>query len=259
MANLSASAIVLRVFNHDEYDKIITLFTSTKGVVSVIAKGAKKSKKRFSGVLELFSLLEVVWSYGQKKGLPVLQEASVIHSFEAIRGNIVKMAYASYWAELVYVWMEKGQDHISVFELLRSSLDLLNKNVVPDDLLSIRFQIIFMAEMGFLPRLDKCLVCNIPLDKFPTEFAEFSLPRGGLLCQKCWGARPGGLTLSIGTIKQLQWILRNPTNKALRLRLSSSAVKESFRFLEAFISYYLGKNLKSLKFIKQLRLRLTDH
>nr|HID58433.1 DNA repair protein RecO [Desulfobacterales bacterium] len=252
MANLSTPAIVLRVLTHGEYDKIITLFTSTQGLVSVIAKGAKKSKRRFSGVLELFSVLEVVWSHGTKKGLPVLQEASVVHCFETIRKNIVKMAYASCWTEMVYAWMEKGESHLSIFELLRSSLELLDKNVVSDELLSIHFQTNFMAEIGFQPRLDKCLACNIPLEKFPTQFAEFSLPRGGLLCQRCWGTRPNSLTLSIGTVKHLQWILKNSRDKALRLRLSDSAINESFRFLDGFVSYYLGRNLKTLKFIRQV-------
>ena len=42
---------------------------------SVIAKAAKKSVKRFGGILELFTALEAVIKPGRGKGLPVLMTA----------------------------------------------------------------------------------------------------------------------------------------------------------------------------------------
>ncbi|MBW1745923.1 MAG: DNA repair protein RecO [Deltaproteobacteria bacterium] len=62
MSSFSTPAIVLRRIDFGDYDLIVSFFTLNKGKISVIAKSAKKSVKRFSGVLEPFSVLEVVCS-----------------------------------------------------------------------------------------------------------------------------------------------------------------------------------------------------
>ncbi|MGD9260057.1 MAG: recombination protein O N-terminal domain-containing protein, partial [Desulfobacterales bacterium] len=75
MPAFSTPAVLLRRLDYGDFDLITTFFTLEKGKVTLIAKSAKKSTKRFSGILELFSVLEIVGSTGKGKGLPVLQEA----------------------------------------------------------------------------------------------------------------------------------------------------------------------------------------
>ncbi|HSO67874.1 MAG TPA: DNA repair protein RecO, partial [Desulfatirhabdiaceae bacterium] len=81
MPCFSAKAIVLRKIEFGDADLIITLFSSDRGKLTTIAKGAKKSRKRFSGVLELFSTLNIVSEESRGRGIPILQEASLIYPF----------------------------------------------------------------------------------------------------------------------------------------------------------------------------------
>lgn len=259
MPHVSSPAIMLRAIEHGDYDKIVTFFTLKRGKISLIAKGAKKSLKRFAGVLELFSVLNVVWSYGRGKGLPILQEASVVDPFEQIRIDVTKTAYASYWCELVYVWMEQGQRQISIYRLLEHTLDHLNSGSLPEHTLHVTFQLRFMGISGFKPSLDHCNNCRAPLDRFGRSAVAFDVRRGGVLCEKCTPQGPGSLSLSKGTVKLLSWVLSAPLEKLDRLRFSRQAIEESLRMLEAFVPYYLGKETKSLKFLKQLDSRLSDH
>ena len=99
--------------DYGDFDVIITFFTLKKGKLSLIAKAAKKSTKRFAGILELFSVLEVVAGSGRNKGLSVLQEAVLKRPFSAIRADFRKTAYASYWAELIYNWIEENFKQVS--------------------------------------------------------------------------------------------------------------------------------------------------
>ncbi len=57
MSGYSIPAILIRRIDYGDNDLIITFFTRDFGKTSAIAKSAKKSVKRFRGVLELFSLL----------------------------------------------------------------------------------------------------------------------------------------------------------------------------------------------------------
>ena len=54
MTSKDMTAIVLRVNDLGESDKIVTFYSKQEGKLAGIAKGAKKSKKRFSNKLEIF-------------------------------------------------------------------------------------------------------------------------------------------------------------------------------------------------------------
>ncbi|MBL0699844.1 MAG: DNA repair protein RecO C-terminal domain-containing protein, partial [Desulfosarcina sp.] len=69
-------------------------------------------------------------------------------------------------------------------------------------------------------------------------------------CSRAAGKR---LKLSKGTIKQLLWIKHKDLATAARIRLASGSMKEGLLFLESFVQYHLGKELKSLNFLKQIR------
>ena len=75
MPVFTTPAILLRRIDYGDFDLILTFLSLKRGKISLIAKSAKKSKKRFAGILELFSHMEVVASTGKGRGLPVLQEA----------------------------------------------------------------------------------------------------------------------------------------------------------------------------------------
>lgn len=257
MPHLSSPAIVLRAVDHGDHDKIVTCFTLERGKISLIAKGAKKSVKRFAGVLEIFSLLNMVWSLGRGRGLPILTEASVVRPFERIRTSIVRTAYASYWCELVYLWMEEDQKQLSVYNLLEYALDRLNSEGLPEPILHVAFQLHFMDISGFSPGLVRCNICGTPVEDFQRPAVRFDVRRGAVVCEKCSPDR-GPLVLSKGTAKLLGWMLRAPLQKIERLRFSEQALQESLRLLGAFVPYHLGKETKSLKFLKQLGARLQD-
>ena len=117
MPVFSTPAVLLRRMDYGDFDVIITFFTLKCGKLTLIAKSAKKSTKRFAGILELFSVLEVVAGTSRGKGLAVLQEAVLKQPFSAIRADFKKMAYASYWAELIYNWIEENFKQVPLYYL----------------------------------------------------------------------------------------------------------------------------------------------
>ena len=253
MPVFSTPAILLRRINFGDYDLIITFFTLNKGKLSVIAKSAKKSTKRFSGILELFSVLQIVVSAGSRKGLPVLQEAVLQHPFANIRADIKKTGYASYWAELINEWMEGGVKHVQLFRLFQYVLEQLDGGNIPDPALSILFQMRFTKLSGHSPNLRQCCVCRTPLDKIKTNKILFDHKRGGLLCPSCATGATGYSSLTKSTVKQLLWTQKRDLAQAGRIRFTSQAIKEGLEFLEAFVPYHLGKEPRSLKFLREIR------
>lgn len=252
MSVIATPAIMLRRMNYGDYDVICTLFSLLQGKISLIAKSAKKSKKRFSGVLEPYSILDIVYSPDRGRGLPVLQEAAVSRSFPTIRTSITKTAYAAFMAELICEHMEERAALAPVFHLYRYALELLDQDDnMPDEAASIFFQMRFMALCGFCPNLAYCAACRRRMEEVPRRQVSFDLEKGGVVCADC--GSPGRIRLSMGTIKQLLWLARGHMATASRIRFSPAALTESLLLLESFVPFYLGKELKSLRFLQQLR------
>ena len=253
MSSFGTPAIMLRRIDYGDYDLILTLLTLTKGKISVIAKSAKKSTKRFAGILELFSVMDIVCRIGGRSKMPVLQEAELKHPFDQIRQDIIKTAYASYWAELITDWSEERQQQRQLYHLLLFILTQLDTGNIPADVLSILFQLHFMAISGHQPRLVQCSQCRTLLEDIEGHMLKVDLAKGGVVCQRCHPTRKPSITLTKGTIKQLLWLEKENLNKAGRIRFSTQAIKESLDFLEAFVPFHLGKAPRSLGFLRQMR------
>ncbi|MBU0986292.1 MAG: DNA repair protein RecO [Proteobacteria bacterium] len=253
MPSFASPAIMLRRIDYGDYDLIITFFTLKNGKTSVIAKSAKKSTKRFSGILELFSVLDIVCSTGRRgKALFVLQEATLKHPFPGIRSDIIQTAYASYWAEVINEWMENGQEQKEIYYLFEHVLSELDLGRIPAGALSILFQMRFMTILGFQPNLSCCCVCQKEIAYIKENNFAFDLAKGGLVCHGCEPVTLKKIYLSKGTVKQLQWIKCGDFSRAMRMKLSSQAIVEGLAFMEAFVPYHLEKDLRSLKFLKQM-------
>lgn len=252
MSDFTGSAIILRRIEYGDSDLILTFLTQEEGKGAAIAKSAKRSVKRFGGVLEPFSLLQVVWKQG-RAGLPILQEASLRSAFFNIRGDIRKTAYASYWTGLVHEWTEEGPPQESLFELLRHVLFQLDQGGTPPEALSILFQMRFAALAGYRPQLTRCSGCGTTMEDIPDNHVVFDIHRGGIFCKTCQTRSTLKMFLSKGTIKQLLWTTRGDCDLAGRIRFSERSIQEGMAFLETFLPYQLGKQPKSLEFLHKIR------
>jgi DNA repair protein RecO (recombination protein O) len=253
MSVFSTPAILLRRLDYGDFDLILTFLSLERGKISLIAKSAKKSTKRFAGILELFSLIEAVASTGKGRGLPVLQEATLISPFSDIRNDIRKTAYASYWCELLNNWVEENQKQAPLFYLLKHALGQLDGGAAAAPEISIFFQMRLLNLTGHDPRLRQCGRCRKDLEMLQSKQVVFDIAKGAILCDECTSGAGGRIRLSKGTIKQLLWVESGDLKKASRIRFGAQAIKESLEFLEAFVPYIMGVQPQSLKFLKQIR------
>jgi len=249
----STPAILLRRLDYGDFDVIITLFTLKRGKQSLIAKSAKKSTKRFAGVLELFSELQILAGSGRGKGLPVLQEAVLKQPFSAIRADYQKTAYASYWSELINNWIEENFKQVALYYLFEHVLHELDAGKISPAVLNILFQMRFLTLCGYRPNLSHCSLCRGELEDTKNDRIAVSLQRGGIICGNCSSDAASGMSLAKGTIKQLLWVESGQLAKAARIKFTQAVLEESTNFLEEFVCYHLGKQPRSLKFLRQIR------
>ena len=257
MSGFSTQAVLLRKIEYADHDFIITFLTRSNGKISVIAKNAKKSVQRFSGALDLFSRyhIQCVFPKKNKDGLIILSQAELENGFVHIREDVFKTAYASFWAELVHFWVEEEKPMPSLYDLLVFSLDALDQDRLSQAVTSLFFLIRFMNLSGLSPDFETCRGCGQRVDDMDSRQVWFDFKEGRLFCRNCRNTISRyGLPVSKGTLKQLDWINTTQTDRVERIRFSEFAIKEGQALLEAFIPFHMGREFKSLYFLRQLRL-----
>jgi DNA repair protein RecO (recombination protein O) len=256
MSGFSTDAILLRKIEYGDHDYIITFLTRSRGKISVIAKNAKKSVKRFSGALDLFSVNHIQCTFPKKNkdSLIILAQTDLENGFANIRYDVFKTTYACYWVELIYLWLEEGKKQTQLYDLLFFVLDMLNQSDIRMEILSLLFQIRFMAISGFSPNIESCENCDTPVDDIQQKSVQFDFKEGKIICNNCLIKRSGyGMPVSKGTLKQLFWINTADIQRADRIKSSLYAIKEGEILLESFIPFHIGREFKSLNFLRQLR------
>jgi DNA repair protein RecO (recombination protein O) len=254
MPDINTRAILLRRIHYGDYDLIVTLFTFDVGKLTVIAKSAKKSKKRFPGILELFNHLAVVYSQSQRQNMSLLKEAVLHDAYINIRADIHKTGYANYWVELIDFWLQEGNAQKALYDLLQEVLSALDKNKIANQTLNIYFQMKFLNLAGIKPNLLTCCKCQKQSDCMLPGKLLVSLKDGGIVCCECNSADSSSkrFALSKGTLKQLIWMSERDLSTAKRVRFSAHGLREAINFLDSFVPYHVGKFPKSLTFLKSL-------
>jgi len=125
---------------------------------------------------------------------------------------------------------------------------------IDKEVISLLFQIQFMKMSGFSPEFETCYKCQTNIDDIDTQNVKFDFKEGRMICLKCDNNRSKyGMTVTKGTLKQLFWINHSDVQRVDRIKFSKYAVKQGEALLEAFIPFHMGREFKSLKFLRQLR------
>jgi len=178
----SSKAIVLSVEKFGEADCYVRFLTQKWGVVSTLAKSARKSKRRYIGGLDLFCHDEI-FLRGDPKDRPYLLELNVINSFPKLRENLDKILIGG----KITQWLRKLADVPTpmpqLYSLLGQSLSLIEQESDKErlELLALVFKLKLLSFLGLNPQIEKCTRCEGPLDS--DSLFDFGL--GGVICNRC--------------------------------------------------------------------------
>ena len=243
-------AIVLRLLDYGESDRIVTFCTTGYGKVRGIAKGARRSRKRFANALEPFCVSQLLFTRWGPDSLAMIDSSEVISHFPRIRADLEKTLRASYLIDLTDQFLPEEKKNEAVFELLHAFLRLLEEHP-PTEAFQRFFEIRLLKLAGYDPVLDRCLLCSTPVGNETTY--RFVAANGGLTCLTCRPDGPDAIPVALGTVRTLLLGRDMPVEKLGRILLSGQSADESRRFLAHFIRYLLGREPKSLHVLNEIR------
>jgi len=180
-------AIVLRSMRLREADRIVHMYTGTRGKVGAVVKGVRRTKSRFGGRLEPFSRVNLVM-YEGRGDLDTVTQATCVEWYPRLREHGGAIYYAGAACESVLRLFGEGEGNEAAYNLLCHELQLLDSR--PElagsaNLLAFRMKLMLAA--GFIPELADCARCG---GAAGAGSLRFSAAAGGVICHEC-GAGDG--------------------------------------------------------------------
>jgi len=234
MAPLVTEAIVLHAFDYLETSRIIRLLTREAGVQSVLARGARQSRKRFGSAMDLFAQGVAEIHVRPNRELQTLASLDVTRARAELGEDVGRFTGASMISEIVLRFPYE-EEAAGIFETVEDCFDRIaaaRPERTLDAALGGAWRII--AELGFTPALDVCANCHAPLD--PSASVAFSHSAGGALCSLC-GALAAGSRVIPGTARDA---IRTWVSGGDVIDLATVDARAHQRLLREFFQEHMG-------------------
>ena len=244
-------AIVLRTWPFGESDKIVSFLTESHGKLTGIAKGAKRSRKRFVNSLEPFSLVNLRFHDRAQGNLVFIIGSDLAFGFKHLLTSLEKISFASYLVEITDGLIGEREENRLVFRHLKDGLTHLEEQATSLTFLT-SFELKLLKLTGYQPWLESCRRCGRERRDRWTSRWYFSPRDGGILCESCSRMRKEIFSLSAATLEiltNLQEERRSPD-----ISLSTGVLKEIRSAVIRFIEFHMEREIKSAAFLHQFSL-----
>jgi DNA repair protein RecO (recombination protein O) len=249
MALLATDAIVLHTFNYLESSRILRLVTRDGGVRSALAKGARRSSRRFGSAVDLFAQGSAQLHAKPGRDLDTLSAFDVVVSRPLLAADLGRFTGASAIAELTLRFGRDAAD-VGLYDAVAAALDAL---VVAEPAAALTATLTaawrIVAELGFAPTTDVCADCHAPLE--PEATVMFSHRAGGALCARCGRLAPAGRKLPFEAREALRRFLGGDAIAPL----DDASARAHQRLLREFLAEHLtdGRPLRALELWEEQR------
>lgn len=242
-------AIILRRSDFGEADRLLTVFTADRGKLRLLAKGARKTKSRKAGHIELFMHTAIQVAEGRNFG--IVTQADTVEAYRDLREDLDKISHAYYLSELIDRFTEEHDASYPIFELLALTLGRLSDAAPAVQFLAVRYcELHLLRITGYQPQLHVCVTCGDPIQEGDNYFHPAD---GGIHCPDCGARRAQARLMPIGALKVLRFMQTHTWEETAKLQLTPATRHEVERTLLDYITYILERKLKSVEFLKKLR------
>jgi DNA repair protein RecO (recombination protein O) len=239
-------AIILRTKDFGESDCIVTAFSSLYGALRGIAKGARRSSKRFANSLNIFSLVNMEFRERRGSDLVWFDSCDLIDGYPGIRSDYDLLLKASYMVELTEILFPPNIPSSEMFRLLQSSLSYISEKQDTEHTIII-FQVQAMRIGGFGINVSKCGLCG---RSYKGEGrALFHPPSGSIVCMACEQESAFTPGMDPKTVHALEQLQSHDFSISHTFQCNEDALRELKGVILSHIEHRLGKWLKSAKYI----------
>ncbi len=239
---MTTDALVLKVTDTGESDRLVTLLTSEYGVLRAFANRAKKINSKMHGATQ--SLCYGDFSVYKSRDSYIIDDAVAKEVFFGLRSDIEKLALSQYFCALaseLVPEMEPAKDYLRV---ILNSMHLLEKGRRSNNFLKAVTELKFMVYSGFMPDLTACPHCG----EMQGEMF-FNIDDGCIYCRQ---SGKSGEKINSTVLAAMRHVCANPIEKMYSFSLPPQDEKRFSYVCEKFLLSQTRRKFKTLEFYKSL-------
>ncbi|MCE5333616.1 MAG: DNA repair protein RecO [Desulfobacteraceae bacterium] len=247
MKTFETDAIVLTTRDHGESDRLIAFHSASRGKLRGIAKGARKSKKRFVNAFEPCSLVELTCK--ERNSWVWIETCKLVEPYIPMRADIEKWACAALFSEIVLEMVPEGEPQPELFLLHKETLNSLERDKDPQNVILMAL-LRFQSLMGYMPALEGCAICRRKLGEARKWYWQAG--QGRLVCPDHFSPNERYTTLDPGSLALIHYSRSIALEKIWRLRVNQAMKMPLLRGLVDWFRCQTGKEVKSMRVLEQI-------
>lgn len=245
--------LILRIGRFRETDLWVRFLSPQRGVASAFAFGGSRSRRRFSGCLDIFN--EVVFSIKTTRGgtYNALQEGLLVRAPQRLRSDWKRLGIAANCAKFLESFGIASDGADKAYTLLAETLQLLEEEEEPPVNLPLLFRARAAFDQGYAVGLSRCPRCGERFAASPG--LGFHVREGCFLCAACCAGQAFGKILparheTLDALARVQEYSPLQWRAGVFASLSASGHKDCARIVDAFIEHHVGLRWDSSRFIR---------
>ena len=244
MVQTENTAIVLRHVDYRDNDRMVTLFSPSRGRIDAIIRNCRKPKSHNLNAGELFALGD--YMLYESAGRTTVTSVTLIETFYPLRQDYERLTCGTYLLSLTEAVIEPEQEQQELFMLLLHTLSRLTFSDQPWRPLIAGFLLHFASCEGFKPRLNHCVSCGKRLGEEGPFF--FDMEEGGLCCAECnekrRAAAPWEQRRTPLAAQEVRW-MRDALQSGSAAWVNVPGSEAPFSLLRKFVERRLGRRIRS--------------
>ena len=241
-------ALVLRERKLDEQDRLLTLLSADRGIITAYAKGAGRMKGSMAGATELLCYSHFVLFQNRERCFADKAEANTL--FFGIRGDLEKLTLATYFAQLCCELIPENEPAAEELRLMLNTLYCLERDKLPPLQLKAILELRLLTLTGYMPDLFACRARG----GRPEDGVVLFDPSGGSIC--CPGCAPSGavglLPLPPGVFAAMRHIIYCDFEKLFQFKLGEENLPVLAHAVEQYLLCQVERILPALNFYKTI-------
>ncbi len=247
MAFSKTDALVLREVRYKEADRILTLFTPDRGIMTAKARGALRKNSKTAAATQQLTLSEM--TLFENKGYATVNEAVVKEPFDGLRKNFENFALGCYFSECAEALIQEGESDVLSFQLILNSLYALSHELADPLLIKAAFELRLMCLMGYTPDVSSCFVCGKEKPVSPM----LGIETGHLCCRACRNSAAGKTAaLDDASLSAVRYIVSAPAKQLFSFRVEGESLKNLSNAAESYLLQQAGRKFSTLDYWKQV-------
>lgn len=245
---LKTEGLVLRETEYQDSDKLLTVLTRDRGLLTLRARGVRSRSSRLKSGCQLLAYSE--FTVFENRGKMRIDEAVPISLFMPLREDIERLALASYVAQVAEVLSQEDCPGGELLLLCLYTLQALSEDKRDRGLIKSAFELRVACLGGYTPMVDACAVCGHP------QPDRFHVSAGSVQCAACLLEEERGIRLPIqpGALEAIRYVVSCPLRKLFSFQLGEQASKQLADVAETYLLTQLERGFFTLDFYKSLRI-----